>query len=55
MKKVLIAVLAMIPGIALAAPCNPNCPTCQNAINSFQKQAQETLAVAKPPLPSPMV
>ncbi|MCL4525175.1 MAG: hypothetical protein M1492_01525 [Gammaproteobacteria bacterium] len=45
-----IALLAA-PVAAAAAPCDPSCPTCQNAINTFQKQAQETLAVATPPNP----
>jgi hypothetical protein len=40
-----------MPTVALAAPCDPSCATCQNAINTFQKQAQDTLAVAKPPNP----
>lgn len=55
-KALLIAALALTPAAAMAAtsteaPCNPNCPTCQNAINTFQKQAQQTLAVATPPNP----
>jgi hypothetical protein len=54
MKKIAIALsltFLAAPVLAVAAPCNPNCPTCQNAINTFQKQAQETLAVATPPNP----
>jgi hypothetical protein len=52
-KTLLIASLMMTPVAAWAttAPCDPSCPTCQNAINTFQQQAQETLAVATPPNP----
>ncbi|MGK9450267.1 hypothetical protein ACSSZE_03240 [Acidithiobacillus caldus] len=54
MKKTAIVLsLAFLaaPIVSVAAPCNPNCPTCQNAINTFQKQAEQTLAVATPPNP----
>lgn len=52
MKKTLLVMALMVaPVVAQAAPCDSSCPTCQNAINTFQKQAQETLAVAKPPNP----
>jgi hypothetical protein len=62
-KALLIAALAMTPWLGAAAlaststgaPCDPSCPTCQNAINTFQEQAQETLAVATPPNPQNQV
>ncbi|MDD2748706.1 MAG: hypothetical protein PHX24_01345 [Acidithiobacillus sp.] len=55
-KKTLLIALAlmMTAGTAEAsvtAPCDSSCNTCQHAINTFQSQAQQTLAVAKPPNP----
>ncbi|MDR7926428.1 hypothetical protein RIE95_05390 [Acidithiobacillus thiooxidans] len=60
-KKIWILALALsTPWIAASpawattsatAPCDPGCSTCQHAINTFQEQAQQTLAVAKPPNP----
>lgn len=56
-KKTLFFIIALMTSssawasTSVTAPCDSSCATCQNAINTFQEQAQQTLAVATPPNP----